>query len=380
MIKVGQYPVVVPDIYIDKIYADPRTDPSGDRNELRHSVFINNNTIVNLPWDPTAPEWVEIYHEGVRIINSRVHTADGRTYSQMAGTIYEDFNITGNVIEFSDRITGNLEIVCDTQAAHWWGSAIINCENVQRKANATFLANINLPVEDWPIISGAQRGFDVTIKYKPGPIFNLDEQKPEIQATIPISFNAIIDADQRSSTNTELVYSTSIQDDYVADGINGIFQLTRYPSSNNLIVYVGGVFVDQTEYTVANANVLIANTYVDVTEVTFANIPTANANVQINYVPSGASYQFEVMREPGTINGIATDFLSMRIESALYAEPIVISEPVHGYARLTTDRRKIAYVPNAGFEGIDYFKWSMVTQHGQVGDPICIEVVVQTQL
>jgi hypothetical protein len=383
MIKVGQYPVVVPEIYIDIIQTVPRTDPTGDRNALTYSLVANNQYNINLPWDPTAPEWVEVYKDGTRIINSRIHTADGRTYAQMAGTIYEDFNVVGNVIQFSDRISGNIDIICDTSAAHWWGGAVIDCENIQIKATPTLLSNVYLPVENWPLVSGSQRGFDAQLKFKPGPIFELGKFPIKIFGTVPASFNVTLDGDERSSTSSTLVYSTSIQDDYVSDGVTNSFKLTKYPSSNNLIVYVEGDFVDQTTYNVANITLTntISNTSTIVTELTFGNAffasnVYANANVQINYVPPGASYNFSVMAEPGVIEGIATDFVTRRVESGLYAEPIVITQPVHGYARLSTDRRKIVYVPDVNFAGTDYFKWSMITQHGQIGDPICIEVTV----
>ena len=62
--------------------------------------------------------------------------------------------------------------------------------------------------------------------------------------------------------------------------------------------------------------------------------------------------------------------------TSLYCEPIVLSQPRHGYARLTQDRQSIAYVPRRGFQGTDSFSYTLITQNGQVAQGRCVFVVV----
>lgn len=377
MIKVEQYPIVVPEVYTEKIWANVRTDASGDRNAQVYSYFADNEYSVNIPWIPVAAEWVEVYVNGSRLVNSRVHTADGRVYGQMAGTIYENFNVVGNVIEFSDRITGNLEIVCDTKASHWWGGQVIDCDNIQSITDDVFLSNINLPIDEWPISTASQEGFVTTIKYKPGPIFNIVNNPIFIKNAQPESFNTVLVGDQSVATNSSVVFSSAITDDFIADGFEKTFNLTDYPSGDNLVVRINDEFVYKTEYTYGNISIEDGNVTTIVTQVEFNDIvPEANANVSIFYIPFNASYKFESMTKPGGLTGVATDFLSRRINRSLYSEPIILNQPVHGYARLTTDRKNIVYVPDIGFQGTDFFKWALITQHGQIGIPMCTEVNV----
>ncbi len=61
----------------------------------------------------------------------------------------------------------------------------------------------------------------------------------------------------------------------------------------------------------------------------------------------------------------------------LYCEPIVITQPIHGYTRLSTDRQSIAYVPDVEYSGVDTFTYSTITQNGQVGVVRCAFVVIR---
>lgn len=66
-----------------------------------------------------------------------------------------------------------------------------------------------------------------------------------------------------------------------------------------------------------------------------------------------------------------------RIGDALYSEPVVLSQPRHGQAKLTMDRKNITYVPDSEYYGLDCFTYTMLTQHGQIGDPkvIYLEII-----
>ena len=60
----------------------------------------------------------------------------------------------------------------------------------------------------------------------------------------------------------------------------------------------------------------------------------------------------------------------------LYCEPVVLTQPLWGYARLTMDRRGLLYVPYKNFQGTDAFTYTLMTQHGQIGQPRVITVDV----
>ena len=61
----------------------------------------------------------------------------------------------------------------------------------------------------------------------------------------------------------------------------------------------------------------------------------------------------------------------------LYSEPVIITQPYHGYARLTADRKGIAYIPNLNYTGNDAFSWALINQHGQIGEPRCVNISVR---
>jgi len=61
---------------------------------------------------------------------------------------------------------------------------------------------------------------------------------------------------------------------------------------------------------------------------------------------------------------------------SLFCEPVIMSQPEYGYVRLTADRQSIAYVPNYKFIGTDTFLWTLITQHGQLGQAKCARVKV----
>lgn len=69
--------------------------------------------------------------------------------------------------------------------------------------------------------------------------------------------------------------------------------------------------------------------------------------------------------------------LQLRVGDALYAEPIVLSQPAHGYAVLSNNRKSLVYVPNSGYVGFDTFSYTLMTQHGQIGMPKCVSVEIR---
>jgi Concanavalin A-like lectin/glucanases superfamily/GDSL-like Lipase/Acylhydrolase family/Interleukin-like EMT inducer len=56
-----------------------------------------------------------------------------------------------------------------------------------------------------------------------------------------------------------------------------------------------------------------------------------------------------------------------RVGDSHFAEPMVISQPQHGYARISPDRTSIVYVPFPDYAGLDSFSYTLLSQHGQAG-------------
>lgn len=290
MLKVPNYNVVVPTVPDLRLITKRRTSNEGDRNELSYTFVASETTFVRLPWVPTATEWVEVYVNNIRLINPRVTSAIG-------GSEFEVYNIIdNNAIKFTLPITGEVKVICDTKATHWWGSLIIDPKNVQGIYEFKNLYGFNF--YDWPVVGGSITGLNYKVFIEPGPIFE------------PNSYVIISDC--------------------VPSGFNGNFKVTA--STADTVVFRGNVAA-----------------------------------------PAGTA-----MNTPGKIAGFGNGTVKTITVTALYAEPVIITQPYHGYARLTTDRQGVVYVPNLNYVGNDSFSWSMINQHGQIGDPKCVNITVRT--
>lgn len=66
--------------------------------------------------------------------------------------------------------------------------------------------------------------------------------------------------------------------------------------------------------------------------------------------------------------------------AATWCEPVVCTQPYHGYVRLSDDRTRMIYVPNLNYVGADSFSYTVMTQRGQLADPKCVYIdVVESQ-
>ena len=293
MLQVPNYQVVAPYIPDLRFTTKMRTTADGDRNELRYSLSGANTNQIVLPWKPTAPEWVEVYVDGFRLINPRV-TSDSTVTSVVpntGGTLYETFNVVGSTIYFNYQIEGDILVLCDTKGSHYSHSVIIQPKNHQAVLTSSTVANV--VVLNTEIIGGNQRGFRFTVSYNVGPKFETNSYVI-LTGNNPVAFN-------------------------------GNFQVKS--STPGSVSFTGN---------------------------------TANV---------------AVIHSPGIIHGFATTYdWSKNVSTALYAEPVILTQPVHGSARLTTDRTAIAYVPDIYHAGNDTFSWALITQHGQIGDPKCVYI------
>lgn len=61
---------------------------------------------------------------------------------------------------------------------------------------------------------------------------------------------------------------------------------------------------------------------------------------------------------------------------SLFHEPVVVTEPNNGYARLSFDRKELVYLPKLGFTGKDFFSYTVINNHGQYAKPKCIYITV----
>lgn len=286
MIKIPNYNVIVPVVPDLKLYTTRRLDTSGDRKVNVHTFTAVETVYEPLPWIPASKEWVEVYIDGVRLINPRVHSIEG------GGTYFEVFNIENNVLRFTSPISGDVRVTCDKTATHWWGAVMINAQNVQ--AYYTYKYVHDFVFNKWPVTGGSINGFNYRIFHEPGPEFQANSYVV-IDGCRPTKFNG----------NFKVASSTLGQ-----------------------VVFRGNIAAR------------------------------------------------ESMQKFGRIAGFGNAVIKHTEGIALYSEPVIITQPYHGYARLSTDRKSIAYVPQIGYIGNDTFSWAMINQHGQIGDPKCVTITM----
>lgn len=70
----------------------------------------------------------------------------------------------------------------------------------------------------------------------------------------------------------------------------------------------------------------------------------------------------------------AQGYLSVGI--SLFHEPVIITEPTNGYARLSFNRKELVYLPKMQFTGKDSFSYTLINNQGQFGNPRCVYVTV----
>lgn len=286
MIKIPNYNVIVPVIPDLRLYVKKRTDVAGDRKVNVHTFTAVDTVYEPLPWIPASKEWVEVYIDGVRLINPRIRSAEGGI------TYYEVFNIENNALRFTSPISGEVRVTCDKTASHWWGSVLLEGQNVQ--AYYTYKQVYDFVFNKWPVTGGSINGFNYRIFYEPGPEFQANSY-------------VIIDGCRPTSFNGNFKVATS-----------------------------------------------------NLGQVTFRGNVAAR----------------DSMQKFGSISGFGNAVIKHTEGIALYSEPIIITQPYNGYARLSTDRKSIAYVPRLGYVGNDTFSWAMINQHGQIGDPKCVTITV----
>jgi hypothetical protein len=292
MIKIPNYNVVVPVTPDLQYITKRRLDFTGERAELSYTITVSETLFVRLPWVPIASEWVEVYINGVRLINPRISDAIG-------GSLFEVYNIIdNNGIKFSTPISGDLKIICDTKDKPWYGAVVIDPKNIQSATEYKNLYNFNF--FNWPVSGGSINGLNYRVFYDPGPIFE---------------------------ANSYVIVS-----DCEPDNFNGNFQVVN--STADTVTYRGNIAA-----------------------------------------PSGTS-----MSTPGIISGFGNGIVKNTKGISLYSEPVIITQPHLGYARLTADRKSIAYVPNYNYVGNDSFSWALINQHGQIGDPKCVNITIRDRV
>lgn len=59
-----------------------------------------------------------------------------------------------------------------------------------------------------------------------------------------------------------------------------------------------------------------------------------------------------------------------------WTEPVALHQPFHGYVRPSTDRRSLAYMPDANFTGNDVFSFCLINIRGQTSRNYCVNITV----
>ena len=335
----------VTDLFNGTKYRFKLDNDKSARNHNSYEITVDNALTIELPWMPTAPDWVEIYLDGIRVVNPRITSITG-------GSLFEVFNVTNNLITFNAPITGALKIICDTQSTHFWRSLIINAKNVQGFYVYTTVHDFE--ILEWKITAGTVNGLTFNVFYKPGPEFR-ENSYVLIENCVPTVFNG----------NFKVTHSTPESVTVRGETTLEVRTDDPAPITANRVWY-------NTTSNIYNHSKLdsITGTIVVTTYTTKSSL-TADVNL-VASVP-GKSY----ITTPGIISGFGNATVTKLQGISLYAEPIIITQPLNGYARLTTDRKSIAYVPNVSFKGVDTFSWSMINQHGQIGTPKCVQITVK---
>ena len=108
MLVVSNHHVIVPETREVTIHRDHIIrgfDASRDCHVQR--LYVNNSNYIILDFVPLSDQWIEIYLEGVRVINPRYAT------QKTDWVKYEEYNLTDNRLDFANNLTGNVKIVCD---------------------------------------------------------------------------------------------------------------------------------------------------------------------------------------------------------------------------------------------------------------------------
>ena len=92
MLLVPNHHVIVPRTE-DMAFRMPNkiTKLGAQRNALEHEVFLNNASVVNLPFNPRSVYWAEVYINGIRVVNLQYPTTHTR------GIPHEQFKLLINL-------------------------------------------------------------------------------------------------------------------------------------------------------------------------------------------------------------------------------------------------------------------------------------------
>ena len=317
----------------------------GERRHLEYTTTVTNALVIDLPWMPTAPDWVEIYLDGIRVVNPRIKSITG-------GNLFEVFNVTNKTITFNSPLTGKLQIICDTKATHYWGSLILNARNVQGFYVYTQVHNFE--ILKWNVTAGTVNGLTFNVFYEPGPEFQANSYVI-IENCVPTAFNG----------NFKVIQSTPESVTFRGETTLEVLTDDPVPLTANRVWY------NTTSKLYKQSKLNKQTNAIDV--ITYTTKAQLAAAVTLIESPPSKSY----ITKPGIISGFGNATVTKLQGISLYSEPIIITHPTHGYARLTADRQSIAYVPNANFKGFDTFSWSMINQHGQIGTPKCVQINIR---
>lgn len=115
------------------------------------------------------------------------------------------------------------------------------------------------------------------------------------------------------------------------------------------------------------------------TEAEIIKIPgTAGLHIDFQNLQSYDIYEhkFVPTRYSNNYYNFPVTQLKLRVGDAYYSEPLVLCEPCYGYVRVSKNRKDLIYVPRKNFKGYDVFTYTLMTQHGQMGQPAGFTVKV----
>lgn len=62
--------------------------------------------------------------------------------------------------------------------------------------------------------------------------------------------------------------------------------------------------------------------------------------------------------------------------AAYFCTPLILTEPLNGFVRVSDDGLNLVYCPDPDYEGFDAFSYTVITERGQIAEPKCVYVKV----
>jgi hypothetical protein len=165
-----------------------------------------------------------------------------------------------------------------------------------------------------------------------------------------------------------------IQEDDFPTPVTEIFFLTPYIIKEWVEIYVNGLRL-------VNASYDFGETHEDYEiigdRIVFARPQSGNIKIVIEREATGPFLPPENIIPIRNEQGARTRATRPGdLFVSYFCTPIVLSEPLNGFVRVTDDGLNLAYCPDPDFQGFDAFSYTVISERGQIAEPKCAYIKV----